>query len=439
MGLGKKLVLLVIGTLAAPVLAAALVALLVIVGTPNGLGPSENFRTVLALHDLVQKPVEPQQAADVLRSASPDNLFLIMDQDKKVLATTLPAPLADMIVDPHWQTSALTRVPLHAPDGTRYFLVVAFHVTREPAPWLRKLAVFIALAVLAGLVLLMSIIIIRSINRSIVKLEVSTRRIAAGDLDFRLEARGRDKIASLTRSFDEMRRRVKESAEARSRFIMSVSHDLKTPLSSIMGYVDAIEDGLARDSEQLKKYLAIVRDKAGLLETRISQLIDYVKLETGEWTRSREQTNLASFLRESATVFASEAEIRGFPLELSLDVPPSTTVSMDADLVSRALENLVHNAFRYAEPGTTLKLTASMEESCVMILVTNRGSIDARDLPFIFEPFYRGSKSRREAGFGLGLAVVKWVVSSHGWTLDVKSEDGETTFAIGIPLTLSAG
>jgi signal transduction histidine kinase len=148
---------------------------------------------------------------------------------------------------------------------------------------------------------------------------------------------------------------------------------------------------------------------------------------------------LASFLMEAMTVFGSEAEARGYTLETSSDVPEGDTVSMDADLVYRALENLVQNAFRYAEPGTTLRFTAERMADRVLLRVVNRGSIAEKDLPFIFEPFYRGSRSRREPGFGLGLSVVKWVASSHGWSLEAESRDGETAFSIGIPLAEGHG
>jgi signal transduction histidine kinase len=108
---------------------------------------------------------------------------------------------------------------------------------------------------------------------------------------------------------------------------------------------------------------------------------------------------------------------------------------MDADLVSRALENLVQNAFLYAEPGTALRFVASNDGGCIVLRIVNLGSIAEIDLPFIFEPFYRGTRARTEGGFGLGLSVVKWVASSHGWTLTATSSGGETAFAISIPPT----
>ena len=130
---------------------------------------------------------------------------------------------------------------------------------------------------------LMSLLILRSLNGSILKLEGATRRIAEGDLDFELPARGNDQIASLTRSFDSMRRALKEEYARRSRFIMGVSHDLRTPLTLIQGYVEAISDGFAAEPDAQKKYLSIILDKTHALEAMIGELIEFVKMETGEW------------------------------------------------------------------------------------------------------------------------------------------------------------
>jgi signal transduction histidine kinase len=435
MRLGTKFVLLIVGTLAAPLLAMSLVALIAFVGLPDRIGQTETFRTMLAMNGLRHRTVDPATVPGILRTAGPDNDLLVFDENGKVTYSSLTSDsLLSMLQDTHRLTHTFTRFLLTGTDGKQFGVIVGLHTGSDPRPWLRGVAFIIVIGSLVGFMALMSIFIIRSINSSIARLEEGTRRISAGDLDFELPVTSGDRIASLTSSFEQMRRRVRQDAEARSRFIMSVSHDLKTPLSSITGYLDAIDDGMAEEPAQMTKYLAIIRDKTGLLESRISQLIDYVKLETGEWKRSREEMPLASFLQEAITVFASEAEARGYTLATSCDVPESILVSMDADLVFRALENLMQNAFRYSEPGTALRFTAQKETDCVRLRIVNRGSIAEKDLPFIFEPFYRGTRSRREAGFGLGLSVVKWVASSHGWSLNAESRSGDTTFTIGIPL-----
>jgi len=440
MHLGTKFVLLIVGTLAVPILAMSLVALITFVGLPDRMGTAETIRTMLTLNYLRHGTVEPVRVSEILGKAAPDNELVVLDENRRVVYSSLRSDsVIAFLLDTGKRATSFSSVTLKAPDGAPFSVLVGIHAGNGTQPSGGGVVVTTFIGTLVAFMTLMSIFIIRSINVSIARLEVGTRRISAGDLDFVLTAHGSDRIASLTRAFDEMRQRVRQDAEARSRLIMSVSHDLKTPLSSITGYLDAIGDGMASDPGQLEKYLAIIRDKTGLLESRISQLIDYVKLETGEWKRSRESVPLAPFLQEAMTVFRTEAEARGRAFEFSIDIPQKVEISMDADLVSRALENLVQNAFRYAEPGTPLRFMAANENGSIQLRIVNRGQIAAMDLPFIFEPFYRGTRARREGGFGLGLSVVKWVASSHGWTLRADSRDGETQFSIDIPLVLEPG
>jgi signal transduction histidine kinase len=360
---------------------------------------------------------------------------LIIDEKGHIVSSSVPSSsLRDFLDDDRREYRySYNYINTTAPDGKSYSVVVALPVEKnaDSQRWYSMLLIpFPPLL----FVIFMSIFIIRSINVSISRLEEATRNIIDGNLDFHLEAKGNDSIASLTRSFNMMRERVREETAARARFIMAISHDLKTPLSSITGYLDAIGDGMAASPENLDKYLSIIRDKTGLLESRIRQLIDFVKLETSEWKRSLQDVPVSSFLDEAITVFGVEAEALGFRLESRNEIDEDLEISMDSDLVFRAIENLVSNAFRYAEPGSAIGFKAWMEEGRVIIQIRNSGEeISSEDMPFIFEPFFRGTKSRRETGFGLGLATVKSVISSHGWEIGVLSKEGTTVFTISIP------
>lgn len=435
MRLGTKFALLIVGTVAVPFLAMSLVAIITFVGLPNRMGTAESIRTMMALNYVRHRTIEPSRVAAMFGAMAPDNDLVVLDENRRVVYSTLHSDsLLGLLMSGNERASSFSTVTLTAPDGAPFSILVGFHTGSGIRPGAGGGVIFtIVIGSLVAFMTAMSIFIIRSINVSIGRLEEGTRRISVGDLDFVLTTRGNDRIASLTRSFEVMRQQVRQDAEARSRFIMSVSHDLKTPLSSITGYLDAIDDGMAAEPATMRKYLAIIRDKTGLLESRISQLIDYVKLETDEWKRSRETVQLAPFLQEAMTVFRTEAGARGRIFDFSIEISRRAAVSMDPDLVSRALENLVQNAFLYAEPGTALRFVAADEGGSIVLRIVNRGSIAEADLPFIFEPFYRGTRARREGGFGLGLSVVKWVASSHGWALTAHSSGGETAFTITIP------
>ena len=290
---------------------------------------------------------------------------------------------------------------------------------------------------LTGIVFIaaMAIVIAQSINRSIRNLERATRRIAEGDLDFELPIKGNDKLASLTRSFDQMREHLKEEYARRSRFIMGISHDLKTPLSSINGYAHAIGEGYADTPGKLEKYIGIIEDKTSLLESRISMLIDYVSRETTDWKLKLEPVELRGFLDEVARVFESEVALEHRSLESSIGIPTDLSVPMDEDMLVRALENLLKNAISYSTEGTDIRFRCSHDDRYVTIEIENEGpGIRPEDLPHVFDPFVRGARDRKGAGLGLGLATVESVISSHGWKIDAESEPGKTTvFRITIP------
>jgi signal transduction histidine kinase len=274
--------------------------------------------------------------------------------------------------------------------------------------------------------------IVRRFNRSVRSLEAASRKVADGDLDFSLPVHGDDEVASLTRSFERMRAALKEEFARRSRFVMGVSHDLRTPLALIQGYVEAVSDGLADDPEARRKYLSIVQDKTRALDGMVTDLIEYMRMDTGEWKTTHRPVRLAPFLRPIAQGYAEDAAILRRSFSHSIELPEDFEVSMDEALVGRALENLIGNAIRYTGEGGSITLRASLERRVPVLSIRDSGiGIPPEDLPRIFDPFYRGTNSRREQGFGLGLATVKSIVDGHGWSIDVSSGLGSgTTFRI---------
>lgn len=284
-----------------------------------------------------------------------------------------------------------------------------------------------------------SALMLRSITRSILHLEHATRRVASGDLDFRIDARGKNEIASLMRSFESMRVALKEEYARRARFIMGVSHDLKTPLALIQGYVEAIEDGYASEAETRRKYLAIVREKTRALEGMVNDLIGFVKMDTGEWRLTHREVPIRAFLLDLAKRYTEDAFIlkRGFTS--AVELPGDAVVAMDEGMFSRALENLIGNSIRYTEADGRIELSARLASAgpgaeTILIAVSDTGiGIPQADMDKIFDPFYRGTNSRREHGFGLGLTTVKSIIESHGWKIGVQSAEGRgTVFTITV-------
>ncbi len=293
-----------------------------------------------------------------------------------------------------------------------------------------------------GLLIIISvfgIIMVNSVSKAITKLESATKRIASGDLDFKLKIKGNDEISSLEKSFNVMREKLKDEMVKRSRFLMAVSHDLSTPLTSIKGYVEAIQDGFAENKDELDKYISIIKDKTELLAYRISELIDFVKMEKGEWKMKLVEENFYELLLSVAKIYKDDSIIFKRNFSYNIDVPKDIKLSVDKNLIIRALENLFNNAIRYTEENDTIIFNASfisdkvLEKKLLLEIIDSGVGINKKEIKQIFDPFYRGNNFNNKKGFGIGLSSVKSIVEAHGWSIDVQSEPGKgSTFFINI-------
>ena len=293
------------------------------------------------------------------------------------------------------------------------------------------IVLFIFIILLVLFAVCMSIIIARTITHSVQVLDDATKRIAEGELDLKLDIKGSNEITSLTCSLNKMRQALKEEELKRSRFIMGITHDLKTPLALIKGYAEAIEDDVTEDRF---KAAQIITTKSDQLEGMINDLISFVRMETGEWRKQLTKIDLTSFLKNLINTMKGDVELFQHELTHDISLPEELLIPMDDRLVYRAMENLINNAIRHTPCGSVIRLTADLIDNAIKISVSDNGpGIDKEDIPHVFEMFYRGTSSRREQGMGLGLAVVKWVVDYHGWSISAQSEkDKETSFTISI-------
>jgi signal transduction histidine kinase len=328
--------------------------------------------------------------------------------------------------------------------GQEYILIRQHLQDRPKPPLFSMMSTILLFAVLMVFAISMSLFIARSITKSVLVLEDATKRIAAGDLDLRVDVRGSNEITSLTSSLNQMRSTLKEDENRRYRFIMGVTHDLKTPLALIRGYTEALKDGVTDDPVSRINATDIIISKADQLESMINDLLEFVRMDTGEWRSRLQKVNLAEFLKSFARRISLDAELFHHHMVTDIALPPSLYVPLDERLALRALENIVNNAIRYTPDGTTLRLGAALVKNTVRITISDNGpGISKDDLPHIFDAFYRGSSSRQEEGMGLGLSIVKWVVASHGWSIVVTSGQNaehtatETCFTITVPLLFS--
>jgi signal transduction histidine kinase len=302
-----------------------------------------------------------------------------------------------------------------------------------PAP--TSVAGSLALLALVAVVFLLGALVATLLARAVLKLEAAAGRIAAGDFDTAVSVRGIREIEDLAYAMDGMRATLREDRDQRARFLAAVSHDLRTPLTSIGGYLEAVEDGLADDPETLARYVRIMRGKTRLLETRIGGLIAFARMETEEWRMGFETTEFRPFLDGLAREAREDAILLGRRFEAALGAVGDLELSIDRDLLSRALENVISNAFRYSPEGGLVKFSASAVAGAIRLDVDDEGpGIPLSERERVFEPFYRGSSAREGEGSGLGLYIARSIVRGHGWTIAAdESPTGGGRISVLVP------
>ncbi|MBQ3123684.1 MAG: HAMP domain-containing histidine kinase [Firmicutes bacterium] len=276
------------------------------------------------------------------------------------------------------------------------------------------------------------------------RLRDAAERIADGDLSFDvLTSEDAEELAALCGSMEKIRKRLKENAakeleiaEERSMLVASLSHDLRTPVTTIKGYVEGIKDGIADTPEKKAQYLDTIYSKTVVLERLVDNMSEYSELELGRMQYVFEFMDITAFLKDISEEYEVEVGEAGFSFESQLSEQPMQIVG-DRNKLKRVLDNLVSNAMKYNKAGGTITLSQTTDGKGVFILVSDTGTgIEKADLAKVFDGFYRGDKARSNIkGNGLGLAIAKQIVESHKGKIWVKSEIGiGTEFYIYIPL-----
>lgn len=280
----------------------------------------------------------------------------------------------------------------------------------------------------------------RTISKSITLLDSNTQKIAGGELDTKLDydknPKKTNEIIRLNENLEKMRLALKDNTERRTRFIMGISHDLRTPVSVIKGYSEAMADGLYSSQEDMKKALDIIISRTDQLDSMINTLINFVKLNQSEWAQLLQPQKLKPFLLDFAETSITTGQIFKRNVSASINIQDDFTTAFDRELLQRTLENLYSNAIRYTNENDSIIISAEQTPNAVTLSLKDTGiGISSKDINKIFDIFYRGSPSRREEGLGIGLSIVKTIINSHGWKIDVYSEESKgTEFLITIPV-----
>ena len=278
------------------------------------------------------------------------------------------------------------------------------------------------------------------IAKSINMLENDAERLADGKFEnpisFPKDFLMSNEITALSQNLETLRLTLKDRQNRRNCLIMGVSHDLKTPLSIIKGYAEAMASGIIPRSKAAETLGLIIR-KAERLGDMIEELIDFVKLNSAQWLDNLTEVDLSEFLTKRAKQSEANFTILRRRFISTMQIPKGTMVRMDEQLLERAIQNLFSNAVRYSKDGDTICLNSFIKDGAAEISISDTGIGIAKDeVELIFDIFYKTSHSRREEGLGIGLAVVKSIIDTHDWNIRVESELGTgSVFTITIPLS----
>ncbi|OIB01200.1 two-component sensor histidine kinase [Paenibacillus sp. LC231] len=290
-------------------------------------------------------------------------------------------------------------------------------------------------------------VVASSINRMTDQLNVyleeirnGLREIAKGNFDTDIPVQSGSQLGEVAESINQMSRQLHQSIleernaeKTKNDLITGVSHDLRTPLTSILGFLEVIEEDRYQDEVELRYYVNIAYEKAQSLKKLIDDLFEYTRINNGLPLDIRE-IDMAQFMRQLIEEFVPALEKAG--LECKLAAEEGLVVRADGAQLVRAYENLISNAIRYGESGKRIDIAVRNDGNQVSISFTNYGDpIPERDLPFIFDRFYRveASRSKQTGGTGLGLAITKSIVEVQGGEIRVRSDRHRTTFETRFP------
>ena len=294
---------------------------------------------------------------------------------------------------------------------------------------------FTAFVILIFTALAVGLWVYRSIATPLVKLKKATQNIKEGNLDFVLDVEGNDEFSELCQDFEEMRRRLKESTEEKSliekenkELISNISHDLKTPITAVKGYVEGIMDGVADTPEKMDRYVRTIYNKTNEMDHLINELTFYSKIDTNRIPYTFSKLNVEDYFGDCAEEVGLELETRGIELVYANYVEKDVLVIADGEQIRRVIHNLISNAIKYMDKSRgIIQIRVKDVGDFIQVEVEDNGKgIGPKDLPYIFDRFYRTDVSRNSSkgGSGIGLSIVKKILEDHGGKVWATSREG---------------
>ena len=380
---------------------------------------------------------------------------LCRTSDRKILYSTIP----DLKVGTYMERNEIWNYATETSD--KYFyqfsrlqpldtgLILVTRLSRQKINSTAKTNLYLRILLLIITIAVISLILIMAIAKSIFNglnnIQTSSSQLAEGKLDspisYNEDPHKQNEFICILKSLEKMRCELVEMQERKNHFIMGISHDLRTPVAVIKGYSEAIQDDVITEKEEIKKSIELIEQKATQLESMIDTLINFMKLNIKEIKENLVNDSITKIIND----FGKYAQVTGTLFKrnvtVNISINEDIQVPLNIQLVQRSFENIFSNAIRYTKENDSIDITAytkkTNNKNTLFLKIKDTGcGIDKKDLDYIFDLFYRGTTSRQEEGMGIGLAVVKNIMDTHGWKISVESQKGHgTCFTIKIPYT----
>jgi signal transduction histidine kinase len=355
--------------------------------------------------------------------------IVIADSEEELLGKQYTADIPGSPMHPPWELRTIGILyidPVGSSEINRAALQIAFSTTRRFFLWGGLVAIAIAL--------LLTFIMSRRILAPVKALTNAARKLGKGDFSQRVQSKDKGELGELARSFNSMADDLEHAERLRRNMVADVAHELRTPLSNLKGYLEAIRDGVVKPDVDTIRSLD---EEATSLSRLVEDLQELSLADAGELKLVRQPADISSLIREAIAALQTKAATKG--LEISFDLPEKLTpLNIDSYRFKQILHNLLDNAVSHAGNKGRVTVKAWQQENQINISVADTGEgIPVEELPRIFERFYRVDKSRTRAtgGSGLGLTITKRLVEAHGGEIKVESEPGKgSTFTFSIPV-----
>jgi signal transduction histidine kinase len=354
---------------------------------------------------------------------------VIADSVEELLGEPYQADAPGRVIAPPWERSAIGTFYLtpESPPGVGLIsLQILYLAIGRFFLWGGLVAVAIAVA--------LAFLLSRGTLAPVKALTVASEKLGRGDFSQRVQIKDKGELGKLARTFNSMASDLERAEKLRQNMVADIAHELRTPLSNIQGYLEALRDGLVKPD---KKAIRSLYEEASLLSRLVDDLQELSLAEAGELKLVRQAGDIGELIGQVVAAAEAQRKAEGlsFVVELPEKLPP---VDIDSRRIGEVLRNLLENAVAHTGRGDTITVAARQMDKLVEVSVTDTGEgIPAKDLPNIFERFYRVDKSRTRAtgGTGLGLTIARRLVEAHGGTIEVQSEPAKgSRFAFTVPV-----